>query len=123
MAEDHLKELRNIGKALERAIKDLGLEVMTFGVIPAKDPDDEDFVDVMIRVTPEALMSEEEKKQKATDDAFAAMMAGVDLSDVPEAKELTPAEQRALEQAEAIKKQLKATIEGKDNEDLPEEGG
>lgn len=123
MSEDHLRELRNIGKALERAIKDLGLEVMTFGVIPAKDPDDEDFVDVMLRVTPEALMSEAEKEQKATDDAFAALMAGVDL-DVPEdAKELTPAEERALKRAEEIKQQLQRTIEGSDDEDQTEEGG
>lgn len=88
MTDDPLKPLRELGKVVEDNMKGLGLEMMNFAIRPSKDGQD-DYLEVVLAVRPEALMSAEEIRTKEELAMFEAITSGVilDGSEEPEPEE------------------------------------
>lgn len=75
---DHLDKVRLLMKAVRKRAEDNNLGLKNFVLIPSEDGDN-DFVQLGFVITPEALETIEETQQRATDDSFEQMMAGVSL--------------------------------------------
>ncbi len=71
---DPLNEVRKLITAVEKAIGSAHLDLVEFAVVPSRG-DRQDFAEIRLLITPEALMSVAEREQKSVDEVFAAMMS------------------------------------------------
>lgn len=98
----NLDDLRKLRKRIEEEADKLNLQVGGLTIVPGKDEQDNDILNVMFLLTPEAVETIEETEQRKIDSAFDALF-GAEFGD--DATDFVGDDTKKILEAEEAKKQ------------------
>jgi len=97
---DQLEELRLLKARVASVAQEHNVELVSFAIVPANDPDENDMVSCYFKLSMEAVETEDQTVQRHTDGAFDEIFSSLDFDD-DLLEEFASDEEKAKKEAEA----------------------